>query len=98
MISKRGWFVGTGLLSSSVLMLPALSGEDLAAAQEQKPTVITRLYTGPDGQTHAEEIEARFAPVGGTDVYNLMANSGAELGRAPPGRVSDWHTAPVANT
>jgi hypothetical protein len=94
MTSKRGWSIGTGLLSLSVLMLPALSGADSAAAQEHKPTVITRLYTGPDGQTHAEEIEAKFAPGGGTDVYKLMANAGAELRRAPPGRVSDWHTAP----
>jgi hypothetical protein len=54
----------------------------------------TPLYTGPDGLTHAEEIEAKFAPAGGNDVYKLMANSGAELRRAPPGRVADWHTAP----
>ena len=56
--------------------------------------MIIRLYTGPDGLTHSEEIEAKFAPGGGNDVYKLMANSGAELHRAPPGRVADWHTAP----
>ena len=65
-----------------------------AAAQKHKPVVITRIYTGPDEQSHAEEIEAKFAPGGGNDVYKLMANSGAELHRAPPGRVADWHTAP----
>jgi hypothetical protein len=81
-------------LSLSVLMQPAQSAEDAAAAPTHKPVVITRLYTGPDGQTHAEEIEAKFAPGGGNDVYKLIANSGAELHRAPPGRVSDWHTAP----
>jgi hypothetical protein len=91
--SKRAWFIGTGLLSLSVLMQPAQSAED-AAAQKHKPLMITRLYTGPDGQTHAEEIEARFAPGGGTEVYKLLANAGAELHRAPPGRVADWHTAP----
>jgi hypothetical protein len=92
--SKRAWLIGTGLLSLSVLMQPAQSAEDAAAAQTHKPVVITRIYTGPDGQTHAEEIEAKFAPGGGNDVHKLMANSGAELHRAPPGRVSDWHTAP----
>ncbi|HXJ00140.1 MAG TPA: hypothetical protein VNH44_02880, partial [Micropepsaceae bacterium] len=47
-----------------------------------------------DGQTRAEEIDAKFSPAGGNDVYKLMANAGAEIHRAPPGRVADWHTAP----
>jgi quercetin dioxygenase-like cupin family protein len=94
MKSKRAWFIGTGLLGLSVLMQPAQSAEDAAAAQKHKPVVITRIYTGPDGQTHAEEIEAKFAPGGDNEVHKLMANSGAGLRRAPPGRVSDWHTAP----
>ena len=93
MKSKRAWFIGAGLLSLPILMQPAQSAED-AGAQKHKPLMITRLFTGPDGQTHAEEIEAKFAPGGGNDVYKLMANSGAEIHRAPPGRVADWHTAP----
>jgi quercetin dioxygenase-like cupin family protein len=94
MISKRAWLVGTGLLGLSALMQPAQSAEDAAAAQKHKSVMITRIYTGPDGQSHAEEIEVKFAPGGGNDVHKLMANAGAELHRAPPGRVSDWHTAP----
>ena len=94
MKSKHALSIGTALLGLSVLMQPAQSAEDAAAAQTHEPTVITRIYTGPDGQTHAEEIEAKFAPGGGNDVHKLMANSGAELHRAPPGRVADWHTAP----
>ena len=92
MKSKSAWFIATALLGTSVVMQPAQSAED--AAQKHKPLMITRLFTGPDGQTHAEEIEAKFAPGGGNDVYKLMANSGAEIHRAPPGRVADWHTAP----
>jgi hypothetical protein len=92
MKSKSAWFIATALLGTSVAMQPAQSAED--ATQKHKPLMITRLYTGPDGQTHAEEIEAKFAPGGGNDVYKLMANSGAEIHRAPPGRVADWHTAP----
>jgi hypothetical protein len=92
MKSKSAWFIATALLGTSVAMQPAQSAED--AAQKHKPLMITRLFTGPDGQTHAEEIEAKFAPGGGNDVYKLMANSGAEIHRAPPGRVADWHTAP----
>jgi len=92
MKSKLAWFVGTALLSLSALMPSAQSEED--AAQKHKPVVITRLFTGPDGQTHVEEIEAKFPGSGGSEIYKLMANAGAELRRATAGRVSDWHTAP----
>ena len=93
MNSKRALLIGTGLLSVSVLMQPAQNAKGAAAAQNHKRVMITRLYTGPDGQTHAEEIEA-LSPDGGSNAYKLMANSGAVLNRAPPGRVADWHTAP----
>jgi hypothetical protein len=95
MNAKRAWLVGTGLLSLSVLMNPVQSadGAAAAAAQNSKPVKINRLYTGPDGQTHAEEIEVKFGP-GGTDPFKLMAGAGAEIRRAPPGRVVDWHPAP----
>jgi hypothetical protein len=54
---------------------------------------IHRLYTGADGQTHAEEITVNFG-AGGTDAFKLKAGAGAEIRRAPPGRVADWHVAP----
>jgi hypothetical protein len=94
MKSEGAWFIGTGLLAVCALMIhPAPDGA--AGAQNHKPVMITRLYTGADGHTHAEEIEAKFAPSGGgNDVYRLMANSGAVINRVAPGRVADWHTAP----
>ena len=92
MKGKFAWVVGGGVLALSVLMPPAHSAEDGAAAH--KPIMINRFYTGPDGQTHVEEIEAKFASLGETGTYKLLANGGAELRRAPPGRVADWHTAP----
>jgi hypothetical protein len=91
---KSAWIIGTGLMGLSALMQPAVGADGSAAAQKHKAVVITRLFTGPDGQTHAEEIDAKFSPAGGNDVYKLMANAGAEIHRAPPGRVADWHTAP----
>ena len=94
MNSKRALLIGTGLLSLGALVMHPAQNASGATAQIHKPVMITRLYTGPDGQTHAEEIEAKFAPGGGNDVYKLMANSGAVLNRAAPGRVADWHTAP----
>jgi hypothetical protein len=62
------------------------SAEDAAAAQKHKPLMINRLYTGPDGQTHVEEIEAKFVSGGEVDGCKLLANAGAELRRAPPQR------------
>ena len=31
-----------------------------AQAQTHKPMFMTRLYTGPDNQTHSEEVEVKF--------------------------------------
>lgn len=57
--------------------------------------MITRLYTGPDGQTHAEEIEAKFTAGAPTNpAFKLMEIAGAELHRSAPGTVQDWHNAP----
>jgi len=91
MNAKYAWLTGAALLSVSVLLYSAQSAQ--TAAQTGKPVKINRLYTGPDGQTHAEEIEVKFGPAG-TDPFKLAAGAGAEIRRAPPGRVADWHTAP----
>jgi hypothetical protein len=88
---KRALLIGAGLLSFSASMPVAQSAEGARAAQTGKPVMITRFFTGPDGLTHAEEIDAKIAPGGG--VYNLLANSGAQIRRTPPGRVNDYHTA-----
>jgi len=91
--AKLPLFFCIGLLGPFVHVPPAVSADEAAAAQKHEPLMINHLYTGPDGQTHVEEIEAKFAS-GGVEAYKLLANAGAELRRAPPGRVADWHTAP----
>ena len=50
--------------------------------------MMTRLYTGPDGQTHAEEMEATFTAGSPNEVFKLMGITGAELHRAAPGTCS----------
>ena len=92
--SKSTWFIAAGVPGLLVLIAAAQSGREGVGAQKRKPVLITRLYTGPDGQTHAEEIEAKFTPGGANDAFKLMGIAGGELHRAPAGRVSDWHTAP----
>lgn len=54
---------------------------------------ITRLYTGKDGESHFEEIELPFEPMGGTETTQLQAATGVVFRRAPAGHVQDWHPA-----
>jgi hypothetical protein len=90
MNAKSALFIGAGLIGLCVSM-PAAESADGAAAGKSKPVMITRFFTGPDGLTHAEEIEAKFAPGGG--VYQLLANAGTQLRSTPPGRENGYHTA-----
>ena len=91
MNAKRVMFIGAGLLSFCVLMPAAQSAQGASEAPKGKPVMITRFFTGPDGLTHSEEIDVKFAPGGG--VYNLLSNSGAQIRRTPPGRENGYHTA-----
>ena len=63
-------------------------------AQAHKPVMITRLYTGSDNQTHAEEVELKFTPGKPAEVSKLMQVTGAELHRTAGGSFDDWHRAP----
>ena len=91
MRSRRTYLIGIGLAALFVLLASAQTGGGI---QQHRPLMMTHLYTGPDGQTHVEEIEAKFTTGKPNEVYKLMATSGAELHRAAPGTVIDWHTAP----
>ena len=98
MHTKRVWLMGAGVLGASllgalVLMQPSETAFG-ASATQSKPVKIHRFFTGPDGLTHAEEIEVKFdMGDGGNGLYKFLSNSGAVLRRSPPGRVNDWHTA-----
>jgi quercetin dioxygenase-like cupin family protein len=91
MRSTATWVIAAGLAAIFVLGSYAQNG----GAQKRKAVMMTRLYTGADGQTHAEEIEAKFTTGTGTnEAFKLMGITGAELHRAAAGTVQDWHTAP----
>ena len=51
---------------------------------------MTRLYTGPDGQTHIEHIDHASRP----DLIALHATKGVVFRSTEPGHFSDWHNAP----
>ena len=78
---------------------------DVAVAQGRKPVVITRIFTGPDGLDHAEDIELKLNARGASEMFKA---TGAEFSvRAPtPGanpkntgatspNDPGWHTGPA---
>ena len=69
-----GWFAHAGV----------------ADAQTRKPIMMTRIYTGPDGLSHSEQVEMKLTPNG----TSTMKASSIEFSSRPTGPVSDWHTGP----
>ena len=83
------WPVALTLVAMFILMLRAHTDRDVAVAQSRKPVVVTRLYTGPDGQTHAEQIEVTLTGDRLNEVSEMFKVTGAEIHRAPAGKVND---------
>jgi quercetin dioxygenase-like cupin family protein len=94
MSSKVTILIAAGLAVAFVLVSDAQNARSGTSSEKRKPVMMTRLYTGPDGQTHAQEMEAKFTAGNTNEVFKLMAITGAELHRAAPGTVIDCHTAP----
>jgi hypothetical protein len=69
----------------------AHTDRDVVDAQAPKPIMMTRVYTGTDGLSHAEEIPMKLSSGG---VSEIMKATGAEFSRRAPGPVSDWHVGP----
>jgi hypothetical protein len=78
---------------------------DVVVAQGRKAVVVTRIYTGPDGLAHAEDIELTLNARG---ISEMLKATGAEFSVRPPtpgaapGNTSasspsapEWHTGPA---
>ena len=64
---------------------------DVAVAQGRKAVVITRIFTGPDGLAHAEDIELNLSARGATE---MLKATGAEFSvRAPTAGANPLNTA-----
>ena len=83
-----------GLVGSMVLLSWARTDRDVVVAQTRKPVIVTRLYTGPDGLTHAEDVEVKLTGNPQNQISEMLKVTGAEIHRAAAGRVNDWHNAP----
>ena len=57
---------------------------------------VTRIYAGPDGKSHFEEIALNFRPRTEGQSEGTPASNAKEafFTRQPVGYVLDWHTAP----
>jgi quercetin dioxygenase-like cupin family protein len=71
----------------------ARTDRDVAVAQAaRKPIMITRIFTSPDGQTHAEEVELKMTTRGTSEIKATSA----EFSSRPAGPPNDnWHTGPA---
>src|SRR5262245_1517884 len=86
--------VGIASMVVAVFLSISQTDRDVVKAQTRKPVLMTRLYTGQDGLTHAEEIEVKLGGDPLNQVSEMFKVTGAEIHRAPVGRVNDWHVAP----
>ena len=95
MRSRIRLLVSVPLVGCFVVMGGIRSHDDIAAAQKRTPISMTRIYTGPDGQTHAEEIDVKLKQ-GGTsgELSELLKVTGLQFRRTPPNYFVDWHPAP----
>ncbi len=87
--------VAVVVASGLCLFWSARTDHDVAAAQSRTPIKVTRIFTGPDGQTHAEELDVPLKAGGGaTDLGEMIKVTGLQFRRTGPNYFVDWHTAP----
>jgi hypothetical protein len=91
---KRVVFVG--FVACAVGVWSARTDHDVVVAQQRAPVVVTRIFTGSDGLTHAEEITVKLAPGGGstaTELSEMVKATGVQFRRQGPKYFQDWHPA-----
>ena len=81
---------GVMFVTAFVVMWSARADRDVVVAQGRKPITMTRIYTGADGLSHAEDVEMMLS---GNGTAEMKATS-VEFSRRPPGPASDWHVGP----
>jgi hypothetical protein len=103
--SKTKTWVLAGLVGCSIAIWHGSTDHDVAVAQARKPVVITRIFTGPDGLSHAEDIELKLSDRGVTDMFKATgaqfsvrrptpgANAGNTAATDP--NAPGWHTGPA---
>lgn len=82
--------VFVALVSSFFMMWMTHTDRDVVVAQTRKPIMMTRIYTGPDGLSHAEEVEMKL----NGNATEMIKATGVEFSRRPQGSSNEWHVGP----
>jgi hypothetical protein len=92
-ISSR-WFQLAAACSMFFLLWSEHVGRGVAAPTHT-PVIITRIFTGADAQTHAEQTETEFTmnAIYGREQSGSVKASSTYFVRFPPGFTQDWHPA-----
>jgi len=69
------------LVAALIVIWRENTARDVVVAQSRRPLVITRIFTGPDGLAHAEDIEVALNNRGATE---MLKATGAEFSVRPP--------------
>jgi hypothetical protein len=88
-------FAALGWLPTLALVGLLWARESRAAEQARTPIKVTRIFTGPDDQTHWEEYEVPLgAPNGATELSELVDVQSLQFRRTSPEYYLDRHPAP----
>jgi quercetin dioxygenase-like cupin family protein len=83
------------IASCTVSVWHQSADREAVAAKRRTPIVATRIFTGSDGQTHAEEISLKLTPGDeSTELTEMAKATGVQFRRQAPNYFEDWHTAP----
>jgi hypothetical protein len=93
MTSTEKHLASAALVLGFVMEWNAETNDDAAVSQQRTPVKVTRIYTGPDGQTHAQEVDVKLAP-GSSELSEMIKVTGLQFRRTPPNYFVDWHPAP----
>ncbi|MSO30178.1 MAG: hypothetical protein EXQ48_04430 [Acidobacteria bacterium] len=93
------------LVGGFIVFWRETTDRDVAVAQGRTAVVVTRIFTGPDGLAHAEDIELKLSARG---VSEMLKATGAEFSVRPPTAGANprnnaatnpsdaaWHTGPA---
>ncbi len=95
MSSRIRLLVSVLLVGGFVVMGGIRSHDDIAAAQKRTQITVTRIFTGSDNQTHAQEIDVKLSPGGSSgELSEMLKVTGLQFRRQAPNYFSDWHPAP----
>jgi quercetin dioxygenase-like cupin family protein len=90
-MTRIGRLAAVAVVGVLVLTWRAHVDRDVVVAQTRKPIMITRIYTGPDGQSRAEQVEMKL----NSGTSEMIKATGAQFSSRPAGPASDWHVGPM---